>query len=288
MDNYLQSNQHLWNEWTTLHEQSPLYRLAEFKAGASTLRPVERKELTDVAGKTLLHLQCHFGLDTLSWVKGSHQLKLGTAIVRNQQNKALFFQKTVSYPNLDDFSRNSPSSVGLLGYPRTGLRNTYYNFFIQDDWRVLPRLTLNLGLRYDYYTPLHRPIGNYLEPVIQTGDLVAGRQALGPGWLLRAGRRLLGQLLGHAVQGGRRVLLLLLGTGGVVLGHRLLCLAHGLAGLLQRTGAVLVRRQLRRLLVQLLLTAGEVIQGLLVGPVLPGRLRQVLLLPGEVLGRLLR
>lgn len=69
MDNYLQANQHLWNEWTPLHEQSPQYRLAEFKAGASTLRPVERAELTDVAGKTLLHLQCHFGLDTLSWAR---------------------------------------------------------------------------------------------------------------------------------------------------------------------------------------------------------------------------
>lgn len=69
MDEYLQSNQHLWNEWTTLHEQSPLYKVEEFKAGASTLRPIERAELTDVAGKTLLHLQCHFGLDTLSWAR---------------------------------------------------------------------------------------------------------------------------------------------------------------------------------------------------------------------------
>ena len=69
MDNYLQANQHLWNEWTTLHEQSPLYKVAEFKAGTSTLRPVERAELKDVAGKTLLHLQCHFGLDTLSWAR---------------------------------------------------------------------------------------------------------------------------------------------------------------------------------------------------------------------------
>lgn len=69
MDSYLQSNQHLWDEWTDLHEQSPLYKVKEFKAGASTLRPIERAELTYVAGKTLLHLQCHFGLDTLSWAR---------------------------------------------------------------------------------------------------------------------------------------------------------------------------------------------------------------------------
>lgn len=69
MDTYLQSNQRLWNEWTGLHEHSPGYKVAEFKAGASTLRPIERAELTNVAGKTLLHLQCHFGLDTLSWAR---------------------------------------------------------------------------------------------------------------------------------------------------------------------------------------------------------------------------
>ena len=40
-----------------------------FKAGHSTLKPVERDELGDVSGKTLLHLQCHFGLDTLSWAR---------------------------------------------------------------------------------------------------------------------------------------------------------------------------------------------------------------------------
>lgn len=69
MTEHLASNLHLWNAWTALHEQSPAYNVAGFKAGASTLRPVERQELTDVAGKTLLHLQCHFGLDTLSWAR---------------------------------------------------------------------------------------------------------------------------------------------------------------------------------------------------------------------------
>jgi SAM-dependent methyltransferase len=69
MDDYLNSNQHLWNRWTSLHEQSSVYRVAEFKSGGSTLRPVERNELRNVAGKTLLHLQCHFGLDTLSWAR---------------------------------------------------------------------------------------------------------------------------------------------------------------------------------------------------------------------------
>jgi hypothetical protein len=48
-----------------------------------------------------------------------------------------------------------------------------YSAYFSDQWRLKPNFTLNLGLRYDYYTPLHSPIGNYLEPVIQNGDLVA-------------------------------------------------------------------------------------------------------------------
>jgi Carboxypeptidase regulatory-like domain len=91
-------------------------------------------------------------LDTLSWVKGRNQFKFGTQIIRNQHNKALFNQKTVSYANLNDFARNSPTSVGLLGYDRTGLRNTYYNFFIEDNIQATRRLTVMAGLRYQVET----------------------------------------------------------------------------------------------------------------------------------------
>ncbi|MGH9667879.1 MAG: carboxypeptidase regulatory-like domain-containing protein [Bryobacteraceae bacterium] len=91
-------------------------------------------------------------LDTVSWVVGNHQLKFGTQIIRNQDNKALLFQRTVTYNNLDDFVKNSPFSVGTLGQPRRGMRNTYENFFVQDDMQVSRTLTLNAGLRYQYDT----------------------------------------------------------------------------------------------------------------------------------------
>src|SRR5512147_3253183 len=86
MEDYLNSNQQLWNEWTGLHEQSPFYNVVGFKAGASTLRPIERQELTDVAGKTLLHLQCHFGLDTLSWARAG---ALATGVDLSDESIAL-------------------------------------------------------------------------------------------------------------------------------------------------------------------------------------------------------
>lgn len=69
MDEYLNTNRKLWDRWTHEHEASAFYDVAGFKAGRDTLRSVEVNELGDVAGKSLLHLQCHFGLDTLSWAR---------------------------------------------------------------------------------------------------------------------------------------------------------------------------------------------------------------------------
>lgn len=69
MNEYLTANRQLWDEWTDIHEKSPYYRIEEFKAGRCTLHSVELEELGDVTGKSLLHLQCHFGLDTMSWAR---------------------------------------------------------------------------------------------------------------------------------------------------------------------------------------------------------------------------
>src|SRR6478735_848735 len=69
MDQYKDSNRKLWDAWTRLHETSEFYDVEGFKAGAKRLHSIELEEVGDVSGKTLLHLQCHFGLDTLSWAR---------------------------------------------------------------------------------------------------------------------------------------------------------------------------------------------------------------------------
>jgi SAM-dependent methyltransferase len=65
------ANQQVWNQWADLHvrSESSTYHIEEFRAGRTALKPVELAELRDVRGKSLLHLQCHFGLDTLSWAR---------------------------------------------------------------------------------------------------------------------------------------------------------------------------------------------------------------------------
>lgn len=69
MDEHVETNRRHWDEVVPLHMQSDYYDVAAFRAGKSSLHALEREELGDVRGKTLLHLQCHFGMDTLSWAR---------------------------------------------------------------------------------------------------------------------------------------------------------------------------------------------------------------------------
>jgi SAM-dependent methyltransferase len=69
MEDWQAANLELWDEWALLHETSEFYDLEGFKQGRSTIRAYEREEVGDVAAKSLLHLQCHFGMDTLSWAR---------------------------------------------------------------------------------------------------------------------------------------------------------------------------------------------------------------------------
>lgn len=62
-------NKRRWNEVTPVHAASEHYGAKEFLAGGNTLGRIEREAVGDVAGKRLLHLQCHIGLDTLSWAR---------------------------------------------------------------------------------------------------------------------------------------------------------------------------------------------------------------------------
>ena len=58
-----------WDSRLPVHVASSLYDLPGFRAGASSLRPFEVAEVGSVAGRSLVHLRCHIGLDTLSWAR---------------------------------------------------------------------------------------------------------------------------------------------------------------------------------------------------------------------------
>lgn len=64
---YFEINRQFWDSRVASHTQSEMYDVDAFLKGKSSLTEIEKDALRDVSGKTLLHLQCHFGMDTLSW-----------------------------------------------------------------------------------------------------------------------------------------------------------------------------------------------------------------------------
>jgi outer membrane receptor protein involved in Fe transport len=110
-------------------------------------------------------------LDTLSWIRGKHQLKFGVQLIRGMQNKQLYFQQDMVFNTLDQYTNNAPFFVATLGYPMTGIRLLSNNVFVQDDYQVTPRLTFNLGLRYTYDTPPSEAHGQQENFNLATGSL---------------------------------------------------------------------------------------------------------------------
>jgi len=69
VNQYFEANKQLWNQRTKVHKDSSFYNLEGFKKGETVLTPIELNEVGDVRGKSLLHLQCHFGMDSLDWAR---------------------------------------------------------------------------------------------------------------------------------------------------------------------------------------------------------------------------
>lgn len=68
-ENYLEPNRKAWNDKVSYHVDSEFYNQAAFLAGENTLNTIELDLLGDLSGKEILHLQCHFGQDTISMAR---------------------------------------------------------------------------------------------------------------------------------------------------------------------------------------------------------------------------
>jgi SAM-dependent methyltransferase len=69
MEKFIQANKDMWEGRVDVHNESKFYDVEGFLKGNQTLDPIELDEVGDVSGKSLLHLMCHFGMDTLSWAR---------------------------------------------------------------------------------------------------------------------------------------------------------------------------------------------------------------------------
>jgi hypothetical protein len=91
-------------------------------------------------------------LDTLSFVRGNHSFKLGGDIRLNRRSQISLQQDSLLFFGLNDFRTNSPFIISRSGNPELNYANENFAFFVQDDWKAHPRLSLNLGLRYGVST----------------------------------------------------------------------------------------------------------------------------------------
>jgi outer membrane receptor protein involved in Fe transport len=108
--------------------------------------------------------------------KGSHSLKFGGTFENDQMNattRTADFIGTYSFKTISDFLTNQPSRVrGALPSVLTPryMRTSIFGAYLQDDWRVRPNLTLNLGIRYEMTTGITETKGKLsnLTPISAT------------------------------------------------------------------------------------------------------------------------
>lgn len=125
---YMDANRAHWDEAAPLHAASSFYDVDEFRRNPDRLKPVELAEVGDVRGKTLLHLQCHFGVDTLSWARqgaivtgvdfSPNAVRIAGDLARELQIDARFIESNVyDLPSrLDEQFDVVFTSYGVLGW----------------------------------------------------------------------------------------------------------------------------------------------------------------------------
>ena len=110
-------------------------------------------------------------IDQVSYLRGKHAFKFGGELRRDLVHQGTYRggRGRITFDNLEALLAGNPTSAGILaGDPLRDLSQWLYAGYVQDDWRIKPRVTINLGLRYEYQavpTEAHNLLGNWEKGV---------------------------------------------------------------------------------------------------------------------------
>ncbi len=168
----------LWNEISS-NPQEPFGLPQDTVDTLGSLNGSINLQSIGAPGPSIFNQTTYNFRDTASASFGKHSLKFGTDIYKEQDNDNLSYaaRPTYNFRNIWDLANDAPyQEVGnfnpLNGQPTSAtkyIRSSIYAVFLQDDYKVLPNLTLNLGLRWEYFTPVHEKYGNLSNAVLGSG-----------------------------------------------------------------------------------------------------------------------
>lgn len=133
-----------------------------------------------IFSERMLHVK-----DTLSKIWGNHAFRFGGELLFEYNNNSLAggARPLFSFVRLWNLANDAPIFESINADPNTGTpsdarrkyRSNNYALFVQDDWKVRPNLTLNLGLRWEYFTPLNDSDGVLSNLVFGSNGLANSR-----------------------------------------------------------------------------------------------------------------
>lgn len=95
-------------------------------------------------------------IDNATWIKGGHVIKTGVEVRSIQLNQGNSASGSISFASLNAFALDQVNSASFAAaLPVNGLRKTAVYAFIQDEYKLKPNLTVNLGLRYEFFNRFH-------------------------------------------------------------------------------------------------------------------------------------
>lgn len=169
--------------------------------------------------------------DTLTKIYRNHSFKFGADIYREQDNDQFpgNARPTYNFRNLWSFLNDAPYQETAVNFdPLTGqptsvrkdVRSSIYAFFVQDDWKVRPNLTINLGLRWEYFGPISEKQGRISNVLLGAAtDPLTGLSLKLGGNLYHSSKNNWGPQIGFAWTPGQQSKFVVRGGFGIGYNH---------------------------------------------------------------------